>query len=122
MSVSAVKLDEWYIDEPDCQVETRANEVDGVSTLQWRDHFTIKMSRVFAGLLAHYPETRSVRTSFTGRTSAGTIVTWSRTGKKFVCTQDSAPIEDAITGRGTELQTWEHYTDWEDIEMGMFGA
>lgn len=122
MSLQASKLDLWYMDEPDCQVDVRTHVEEETSVLQWRDHFTIKLSRKFAGLRSFVPETRSERTSFQAQTSAGTWVIWSHPGKKFICTQHSAPINDTITGEGLETQTWEHYTEWEAVPETAFTA
>lgn len=122
MSLSAARIDLWYMDEPDCQVDIRSVIQGETSVLQWRDHFTIKLSRKFAGLQSFNSETRSERTSFQAQTSAGTYVIWSHPNKKFICTQHSAPISDTITGEGTEIQTWEHYTEWEAVPETAFTA
>jgi hypothetical protein len=120
--ITARNIDSWYMDEPDCQVDVRSVDVDGTSVLQWRDHWTIRISRKFTTLRTFRPETREEKTSFTVKTSAGYTITWYRTGRKFFCTQNSAPITDSATGEGTEYQTWEHYTDWEDIPATMIGV
>jgi hypothetical protein len=122
MSISARNLDDWYMDEPDCQVEVRNKDEDGASVLQWRDHFTIRLSRKFSGLMSHSSETRTTRTSFTAKTSAAVTIIWFATDKKFFCTQDSCPISDSITGEGLQTQIWEHYTDWEDIPGTLIGS
>jgi hypothetical protein len=115
MSVTAKKLDDWYSEGVQCQVETQTI-VDGeTSKLQWRDHFTITLVRKFAMMTAFYSETRKTRTSFSFKTGGGAQCFWSCTGKKFFCTSDEPRVMDTITGEGDESQTWEHYTDWEDI-------
>ena len=126
MSLTADKLDDWYIEEPDCQVEIRSRYEDGEDVMQWRDHYTLKLSRAFSKLSSHVPETRTIKSSFQARTYAkskgviGSLMSWSSGQKKFACTQDSAQIEDFANGKGTQYQTWEHYTDWEDIPVDTF--
>lgn len=115
MSIEAEKLDDWYLDEPDCQVDIKT-VVDGeTSKLQWRNHWTLKMSRKFAMMTSFTSETKTVKTSFSGKVGPGSAMTWNNPGMKFACTQDNPVITDPITGEGIEYQTWEHYDDFEDI-------
>lgn len=115
MSVRADKLDDVYSDGVNCRTEIQT-VVDGeISKLQWRDHWTIGLNQKFAKLISFTSENKTIRTCFVFKTGGGMTVTWSHTNKKFFCTADEAAVTDTITGEGEEKQTWEHYTDWEDI-------
>lgn len=110
-----MKLDFVYSDGVQCMTECQT-VVDGTtSRLQWRDHWTISLTQKFAQLISFNAENKTIRSCFTFKTGGGMTVTWSHPGKKFFCTVDEPRILDTITGEGEESQTWEHFTDWEDI-------
>jgi hypothetical protein len=111
MSVTAGKVDDWYLDEIDPSMEIYPVKEGGKSSYWKRETYILTMSRKFAKMTAFYEEVGSSKSSFSYKTGGGASSTYSSTGKKWMCTKDRVVINDTITGEGLETQVWEYIAD-----------
>jgi hypothetical protein len=111
MSVTAKKIDAWYLDDIDPSLEIYPVTEGGVSSYWKRETYILTMSRKFAMMTAFYEEVGNTKSSFSFRTGGGASSTYSTVGKKWICTKDRAVINDTITGEGLETQVWEYVKD-----------
>lgn len=115
MSLMAVKLDDWYLDDVDTAISVYPVTTGGTSVYKKREHYIMTMSRKFVGMTCFQEEVGNVRTGFSMRTSAAINWTYSSFSNKWMCTKDNPKVVDTITGEGIQTQVWEHWTDEEDL-------
>jgi len=116
MSVTARKLDPWYVDEIDTEAEVFAVITGGKSVYKIREHYMISISRKFVQMTAFYEQVGTSTTSFSFMTGGGASSSYSSTGRKWMCTKDKIKIVDTITGEGLESQVWEQFSEEVDLE------
>jgi hypothetical protein len=124
MPVTAHQTDAWYSDGVDCQEIISARVEGGVSVYYKREHHVMTLSRKLVGVSRFEDELGARKTSFSYRTGADTSVTYAgRSGKKvFRCTGDRLTMTDSITGEQLQVQTWEHFTDEEELPESEYKA
>ena len=118
--LTAEKIERWIMDVIDPLEELQTVTSGGVSKMQTRLHYTVVMHRFFTKMTSFKESIRDTRRGFDMDTGPKSRVAFSSTDKKYRCTRDTPRILDLITGYGRQDQTWEHFTDWEDLEDGAF--
>jgi hypothetical protein len=111
MSLTAKKIDDWYLDDIDPSLEIYPVTEGAVSSYWKRETYILTMSRKFAMMTAFFEEVGNTRSSFSYKTAANTSSSYSSAGKKWICTKDRVVIVDTITGEGLETQVWEYIAD-----------
>jgi hypothetical protein len=111
MSVTAKKIDDWYLDDIDTAMQIYPVVEGGKSVYYKRENYILTISRKFVQMTAFFEEVGNKRSSFAFMTGGGAQSTYSSTGKKWICTKDHPVINDTITGEGLETQVWEYYAD-----------
>lgn len=122
MSLTAKKLDDWYLEDIDPSLEIYPVMEGGVSSYWKRETYILTMSRKFAMMRTFFEEVGTTKSSFSYKTGGGAssssnktggdaLSSYSSAGKKWICTKDRVVIVDTITGEGLETQVWEYIAD-----------
>jgi hypothetical protein len=115
MSVKALRKEDWYFDDIDCQTELSVVIEAASSKLVYRDHFVILRSRRMQGVFEFTPENMAKATYLEGRTGPKGLPGWSMREKVFVCTDDKLGDIDGASGDCVQSQTWEHWSEQQDL-------
>lgn len=122
MSVSAIHSENWYLEgfDPTIEYQTATPSSGGDPVLQSREHYVITQSRKLVKVTGFDEEVGTSKTSFQWYMGGSVSLFKSSTGTKYICSSDKLQIVNLITGEAKQTQVWEHYTEWEDVDMDDF--
>lgn len=122
MSTGQIVSDVWYMDGGTFRDHYQRVTQGGATKLQRCRQYMIRTSMIGFGLISWMPQNRQSRTSFQMRTGPQSMLGFTWTGKKFVCSDDDVDIVSYETGEFVRRQIWEHYTKWEDVPDSEFDS
>lgn len=95
---------------------------DGSSKkLQTADHWTIIVVHKVFKATAFTTSIGESKAMFELQTYAEDgLLTFSSTGKKFLCVGDAVDLQDPLTGEYEREQTWVHIGEFKDVPSGTF--
>lgn len=119
MSVSAKIVLPWKLVSHDPETEFQTITKGSQVQLQRRKHYILQLTRRAFQVVGYTEDVDKTATAFRYETSSETAVNYS-SSRKYVCTRNPLKVIEFILGECQEDQTWEHFTDWEDVPAGTF--
>lgn len=140
MGATAVITDDWVLMSLDAQAVVRNNEdvqrdssgnviyeektIDAVTVKlpkkytrrEQRSHFILTQRRKLVGLTSFTEDTGDTASTFSFAIGPSASLTYSSTGKKWVCTQDSVTVSEFQADCYEQTQRWEHFGRWVEID------
>jgi hypothetical protein len=117
MGLTATTLDDWeFVSmDPELRLE-KEDQTDGTLKFYKRVHFRFQRRRKFLGFLSFDEDVGDTQTTLSAYVSANTL--WSYVSSRtWMLTVDRPEIFDQICGAGEQVQTWEHITQREEIDV-----
>jgi hypothetical protein len=122
VSASARIMEPWVLGgfSPKTEYSQLKDEEGVVVANQRRRVWILRRHRELFELTSFTPSNDETETTFSLVTGSGSSITYSSTGKRWVCQEDELELENILTGHYKQTQIWRWEDEWEDVPAGTF--